>query len=168
MISLRDHGRACTVAHVTTEAKTAKGNFYRYFASWDVLLDAVRDRLLDDYRRRLEIATDDDAAIDWWELTAEEIGRFIDFHVELGVVHEIVFHRPGTNDTSEEQGADEILASLLAAGIKAGAFRAVDTTTMGTLLFHTLHGAADEISRGGDRTRIQQGVTDVFRAVLTT
>ena len=167
IVALRTHGRTCTVAHVTTEADTAKGNFYRYFASWDQLLDAVRDHLLDDYRRRLEQRLTDAQPVDWWQLLAHEIRNYIDFQVELGIVHDIVFHRPGAAETTNKRGADQILESLLVAGADDGTFRATDTETMATLLFHTLHGAADEISHGADRSRTETGVIELFSAVLT-
>ncbi|WP_449066029.1 TetR/AcrR family transcriptional regulator [Planomonospora algeriensis] len=47
---LREQGEpANRAAAVTAEAGTAKGTFYVYFPSWEDLLVAVHDRLMDDY-----------------------------------------------------------------------------------------------------------------------
>lgn len=166
MDQLRAHGTDTTVASITTAAGTAKGNFYRYFATWDEMLDAARDQVMADYRAGIDerIAADTDA--DWWTVLDREIEHYIDEQLGLGQLHHLLFHRADAADDIGG-GAPAIIQGFIATGIADGTFRAVDSETLGRLLFHTLHGAADDIAAGADRAATLAAVIDIVRRVLT-
>jgi AcrR family transcriptional regulator len=159
----------CRVEDVTTEAGTAKGNFYRYFPTWEDLLLAVRDHLLDNYadeiRQRLAVRT----SADWWEALEEEIDCFIEFQRELGALHDVAFHGSASRarPIDEERQATTIIATFLARGIAAGAFTAVDVNPTAALIFYVLHGAVDEIRAGADREEMRKAALHVLKRALT-
>ena len=145
---LRERGPTeCRVEDITTEAGTAKGNFYRYFPTWDDLLVAVRDHIMDRYtddvRRRLAAGHGGD----WWTLLEEEVDRFLDFQLWLGGLHDAVFHGPASvaRPVDSARSAGPLIAALLTAGVADGAFARIDVGPTAALLFSVLHGAADEI-----------------------
>ena len=55
----------CRVEDITAEAATAKGNFYRYFPTWDDLLLAVREQVLDRYREEVRARYAGRSDVDW-------------------------------------------------------------------------------------------------------
>jgi AcrR family transcriptional regulator len=158
----------CRVEDITTAAGTAKGNFYRYFATFDDLLVAVRDHLLDRYRREVEQRLAARTTLDWWTVLEEEVDAFLDFQVGSGRLHDAVFHSPATAATpaDEHRSADTLIAELLRAGIADGAFAAVDIDPTAVLLFHVLHGAGDDIAAGRDRDRARNAALHIIRATL--
>ncbi|MEM7092608.1 MAG: TetR/AcrR family transcriptional regulator [Actinomycetota bacterium] len=164
MDQLRAHGSNCTVASITDAAGTAKGNFYRYFESWDALLDAARERVMSDYRRGMDDRIAADPGADWWTVLEREVEQYIDEQLDLGPLHELLFHRVGAS--SLDDGAPEIIQGFIALGVADGTFRPVDGATLGRLLFHTLHGAADDIAAGVDRDATVAGVLEIVRSVL--
>jgi AcrR family transcriptional regulator len=166
---LRDHGPGgCRVEDVTTAAGTAKGNFYRYFPTWDALLIAVRDHLLDSYREDLTRRYGDVSRIDWWAALDSEIDRFLDFQVGLGGLHEAIFHGPAASaePSRPQRSAASILAWFISAGIADGAFAAADVEITAVLLFALLHAAADAITSGTDRGRVRQATCELAHRML--
>jgi AcrR family transcriptional regulator len=166
---LRDRGPAHTrVQDVTTAAGTAKGNFYRYFDSIDDLLVAVRDRLLDDYYVALAQRRAADPDPDWWRVLEEETRRFLSFHLDLGPLHDVLFHGPAAEGAPipPERNAGHAIATLLEAARAAGAVDVDDLETVGELVFHTVHGAADTIRAGADRRRVEDALIEMLRRAL--
>jgi AcrR family transcriptional regulator len=165
---LREQGPdSCRVEDVTCEAGTAKGNFYRYFPTWDDLLAAVRSHLLDSYREELTERYQDLSVVDWWEVVDAEIDHFVTFQLGLGGLHEAAFHGPAGQRPSEQRdSAASILAELLAAGIADGSFFPVDIETTATLLFDLLHAAADAVARGMDREAVVTTTRRIFHRTL--
>jgi len=166
---LRDRGPGgCRVEDITAEARTAKGNFYRYFATWDDLLVAVRDHLLDAYREDLAQRYASVPQIELWETVDEEIDRFIAFQLDLGGLHEAVFHGPAAVERPVEKhrSAASMLAGLLTTGIADGVFAAVDIDTTAVLLFDVLHGAADAIASGMDREEVLRSARRIVHRTL--
>ena len=159
----------CRVADITTAAGTAKGNFYRYFDSFDDLLVGVRDHLLDRYRReverRLEARGD---APDWWEVLDTEIDAFLDFQADLGPLHDVAFHSDAASSQPIEpdRSAGALIAAFLQAGIDDGSFAAVDVDATAALLFHVLHGAADQIAAGDDPERTREAARHLITSTL--
>jgi AcrR family transcriptional regulator len=153
---LRSQGpEGCRVEDITNAAGTAKGNFYRYFPTWDDLLIAVRDHLLDAYSTDLAERYTGLSTVDWWAVLDDEIRRFIDFQIGLGGLHQAIFHGPATatHPIETHRSAAATVAFLLTAGIAAGAFAPVDVDATAPLLFHLLHSAADAIASGLGRER---------------
>jgi AcrR family transcriptional regulator len=166
---LRARGPAgCRVEDITTEAGTAKGNFYRYFPTWDDLLLAVRDHVLDSYREDLARRYANADRINWWTAADEEIDRFLDFQLSLGGLHQAIFHGPAAQARriDEERSAVAMLAWFLTAGISAGAFGALDVEVIARLIFDVLHGAADAIAAGMDDQRVRMAIRHVVHRTL--
>jgi AcrR family transcriptional regulator len=158
----------CRVEDVTTAAGTAKGNFYRYFPTFDDLLVAVRDHLLDAYRSEVEQRLATRATVDWWAVLDDEVDAFLDFTVGSGRLHQAAFHSPAAvaKPIDESRSADGLIAELLRAGIADGTFAEVDVPPTAALLFHVLHGAADDVMAGRDRARAREAALHIIRATL--
>jgi len=166
---LRERGpQACRVEDVTAEAGTAKGNFYRYFQTWDALLVAVRDHLLDTYRDDLARRYADAGRIDWWSGLDAEIGRFLEFQLDLGGLHQAIFHGPAARaePSDPSRSAASSVAWFISAGITDGAFAAADVEVTATLLFALLHAAADAILSGTARDRVMQTTLHLAHRML--
>lgn len=166
---LRERGPAnCRVEDVTAEAGTAKGNFYRYFPTWDDLLLAVRDRVLESYQDAITLRYPDRSRVVWWDVVDEEIDRFITFQLNLGGLHEAIFHGAAAEARPIEQdrSAASIVAGLLAAGIADGEFFPVDVNTTATLLFELLHASADAIASGMDYAAVVATTRFIFHRTL--
>lgn len=165
---LRVRGPAnCRVEDITTEAGTAKGNFYRYFPTWDDLLSEVRAHLLQSYAEQFLRRYEDRASVDWWAALDEEVDRFVEFRLELGSLHDVAFH-----DSSEatpalkHRSASSMVAWFLSEGIAAGSFAEVDVESTASLVFHLLHAAADEIALGSDQEKMRQAVLNLLHRAL--
>jgi AcrR family transcriptional regulator len=166
---LKEKGPAgCRVEDITAAAGTAKGNFYRYFPTWDDLLVAVRDHILNAYGHELRQRHADLANVEWWSVLDEETERFIDFQLDLGALHEAIFHGPAAavRPIEKHRSAASMLGLLLAAGIAQGAFAPVDTDITAPLMFDLLHGAADAIASGMDRERVTRATLYVLHRTL--
>ena len=166
---LRDRGPVdCRIEDITTQAGTAKGNFYRYFPTWTDLLLAVRDEILLSYGAALADRYADVTHIDWWTAVDEEIDRFLDYQLELGGLHAAIFHGPlaESRPTYETRSAVSLLAWFLSNGIAAGAFAPVDVPTTSALLFDMLHGAADAIASGVDNDQIRETLRYIVHRTL--
>jgi AcrR family transcriptional regulator len=154
---LREMGPdGCRIEDVTDAAGTAKGNFYRYFPTWDDLVVAVRDHILDSYRAELATRYGDLSSVDWWRALDDEVERFVEFQLALGGLHDVVFHGPAASarPRDADRSASSMIAAFLTAGIADGAFEPVDVGVTALLLFDVLHGAADAVASGQDRQRV--------------
>lgn len=158
----------CRVEDITIEAKTAKGNFYRYFPTWDDLLVAVRDNLMEGYARGIQQRFEAQGTVDWWKTLSDEVDRFLDFQLGLGRLHDAVFHGPvsGARPIAIDHSAATLIAGFIGGGIAAGAFRTVDVDPTAALLFYVLHGAADEIAAGADRVQVRKATMHLIERTL--
>jgi len=166
---LRERGPGgCRVEDITAEAGTAKGNFYRYFPTWDDLLVAVRDHVVDSYGEELARRFVGLDPIDWSRAMDEEIDRFLDFQLGLGGLHQAIFHGPAAQarPVEEHRSAVSMLAWLVSAGISDGAFAPVDVEAVAPLIFELLHGAADAIASGLDDERVRRATHHIVRRTL--
>jgi AcrR family transcriptional regulator len=166
---LRDLGpEACRIEDITEAAGTAKGNLYRHFATWDELMVAVRDHVLDCYRTELLQRYSDPSSVDWWVALDYEIERFVDFQLGLGGLHEAIFHGLAASAHPREthRSASFMIAVFLAAGIEHGAFAPVDVEVIAPLLFQVLHGAADAVASGTDRERVLDATLQIVHRTL--
>lgn len=155
---------AVRVEDIVREARAAKGTFYLYFASWDDLLLALRERIFTRFDERYPLPADSNRAMDWLKLVDTMAIGFIDYTLTLGGLHRAVFHGPvALGAISEHRGAVGRIASLIDTGAKAGAFAKVDAQTTAQLLFAMLHEAVDAIEAGQDRSRVVRAV----RALLS-
>lgn len=162
---LRDHDPAdVRVEDVTQAAGAAKGTFYVYFSSWNDLLVAARDHILSTYTEEvLDRFAAAGTAAHWWTILEEECARFVDFHLELGTIHQAIFHGSASEDLVEHERSDErVISRLLRQGMALGACRPLDADIAAPLVFAVLHATADSISRSGDRG----GRLDMLLAML--
>lgn len=155
------------VEDVTDEAGAAKGTFYRYFASWEDLLVAVRGYLLSTYVAEMHAKFEAAARSDWWAAFESECVRFVDFVVGLGALHKAIFHGPiADRPIEDELSSGTVIAVMLGKGIQAGACRSVDVDIAAPLLFSVLHATADGIAQSGDRERRIDSMLEMLRAWL--
>lgn len=153
---------------VTAEADAAKGTFYVYFASWEEMLLAVRERVLHNYATRLQHYAETTGPIDWWHALDTECDAAIDFIGQPGGLHEVVFHSTAALTPADD--AHDLIAAtgrLLRRAIDDGAFRAVDPHITATVLIAILHAAADAIAAGGPPLQWRQAIRDLTRRWLT-
>jgi AcrR family transcriptional regulator len=164
----RDAAASVRVEDITRSAGTAKGNFYRYFSSVDDLLVAVRDHVLDQYIAAASERRARDTDPDWWQVIEDETRRFLDYQRDLGALHDVLFHSAATATTpiAPERSAGRLVAELIRSGKEHGAFVVDDAETLGELLFHTVHGAADAIRDGASRARVERAVLELLRRAL--
>lgn len=165
---LKQHGNAARVQDVTAAANASKGTFYLYFPSWDDMLVAVRDHLLDDYAVGIRSRMADTNRAEWLALLDQECVHFIDFITKQWSLHEAVFHGPiAGRPIDDERSATRLISELLRAGIEAGAFASVDIEPSSRLIFSALHGAADAIRQGGDRDRFIRSLRQLLHHWLS-
>ena len=164
---LREKGpQRSRVEDVTRYAGAAKGTFYLYFSSWEELLLALRDRLISTYAEDMRVRIGASAGMTW-PLFESECIRFVDFVVELGELHEAIFHGPNQTDPAgKERRADTLLAEMIDAGIGVGVFRPVDAGLAAPLVFSILHTTADGINLSGGRAAKLDTMVGLLRAWL--
>ncbi|MEV4018781.1 TetR/AcrR family transcriptional regulator [Nonomuraea angiospora] len=166
-IRLLDSGQDVTnwVQAVTAEADAAKGTFYVYFSSWEEMVAAVRDRVLQGYVDRFNRLAESAEPIDWWATLDAECEAAIEVIARPGGLHTAVFHSHPGPASADEGRRDTIaaIAKALRRGMDDGAFRQVDPHITATLLFTVLHGAADAIAAGEQRQPWLAAVRDLAR-----
>lgn len=163
---LRRNGPAdCQVQDITTEAGTAKGNFYRYFLTWEDLLAAVRDHVMDEYADDLRRRVADRGVVDWWNALEEEVDVFLDFQLGLEGLHHVAFHGPASRarPIEPERRAISLIGAFLCGGVRAAAFANVDIGPTAAPLFAVLHGVADALAAGTDRDEFRNAALHVTR-----
>lgn len=154
------------VEDVTARAGAAKGTFYLYFPSWNDLLVAVRTHLLSSYINEMSRRWTDESA-NWWVSFEKECLYFVDYIVELGNLHQAIFHGPIADQPIEaELSANTLLSSLLNEGIESGHCRPVDVEAAAPLLFSVLHTTADGILHEGDKQQKTASLIELLRAWL--
>jgi AcrR family transcriptional regulator len=155
------------VEDVTRAAGAAKGTFYVYFRSWDDLLLQVRDHIVDSYTTDLRARMAAVRPSGWWPAFEAEIVRAVDYVVELGPLHQAVFHGDITEPPQADgPSADFIFAELLRGGIAGGACRPVDVQAAAPILFAVLHATADAVARTREREPHVSTMVDLLRSWL--
>ena len=155
------------VEDVTRAAGAAKGTFYLYFPSWNDLLVAVRDHILSTYGAEVGARMAAATPSKWWQAMESECVRFVDFVLELGDLHQAIFHGPIADQLADASDATQaLIAQLLRAGAAAGACRPVDADAAAPLLFSVLHTTVDEIARSGGREQRIELMLELLRAWL--
>ncbi|MEV4095122.1 TetR/AcrR family transcriptional regulator [Streptosporangium saharense] len=157
------------VQSVTAEADAAKGTFYLYFSSWEEMLVAVRNRVLQDSVDRFQRLAESTEPIDWWATLDVECTAAIESIARHGGLHAAVFHSNSAL-TPADEGRQNIIAAIARAlqrGIDEGAFRRVTPHVAATLLFTVLHSAADAIVAGEQPRPWLEGIRDLTRHWLT-
>ncbi|MEV1239111.1 TetR/AcrR family transcriptional regulator [Nonomuraea sp. NPDC050022] len=169
-IRLLNSGQDVTnwVQAVTAEADAAKGTFYVYFSSWEEMLVAVRNRVLQDYVDRFQGLAESTEPIDWWATLDAECAAAVESIARQGGLHTAVFHTNSALGPMNEgqQATIAAIAKALHRGMDEGAFRPIDPHVAATILFTVLHSAADAIAAGEQPQRWLAVVHDLTRRWL--
>lgn len=136
---------ATTVDDIAALAGVAKGTFYHYFQTKTDMLDALRTRFCDAFMGKVITAVE--TCPDDWDCRLEAwIHSTVDAYFEMYGLHDVVFYgaEMPIREVMSEIPPVIHLAELLAAGAAAGAWTVDDPRSVALVMFHGLHGAADE------------------------
>jgi AcrR family transcriptional regulator len=138
---------AATVEEITAAAGVSKGSFYLHFPSKDHLLHALRERLGEELAAEVVALDRPTRRRDWPDFTRRFIRRAIEAQVERADLHDLLTAVAHGHDVEGEgdprNPAERALASVIEAGIAAGAYRVDDTEATVRLLFALVHAAGD-------------------------
>jgi AcrR family transcriptional regulator len=135
-----------TVDEITAHAHVAKGTFYRYFATRDEIVIALRNevgqRIIADVVAR--VPSPWTTADDWWSAVDAAIATFLDYLLDHADEHNALWH--GSASTIGVPASDEVfpaLVELVDQGAAAGFFVVDDTWLTVMMLFGAVHASAD-------------------------
>jgi AcrR family transcriptional regulator len=165
---LRRDGGKVRVDDIVRAAGAAKGTFYLYFETWDDLLATLRSKVVAEVVAAHPMPAPGEA-IDWLALLNRQAVAFIDAAIEMGGLHEVLYHSDFTvrRPPPLEEDAIARFVEIVAAGQAAGDFPAGDAATTAQLLFGTIHQALDMIVAGADRKRTLAALERILRASLS-
>lgn len=160
---------ATTVDDIAEAAGVAKGTFYHYFRSKSDLLDALRDRFTAELMCRVSTVVEAREPDDWWGRLESWLTATVHAYFDMRDLHDVVFHgaemplRCAMGDVPVVQD----LARLLQEGARAGAWAELPCSDTAVVMFHGLHGAADEaIVTGGSSADVAQLLSRLYVAML--
>lgn len=167
-----DKGVAATsVDDITSAAQVAKGTFYVYFASRDAMLSALQERFILAFCERIRQAVDRHRAGNWEARLRTWFETALDGLLGQVMLHDMLFHdvRPGDREVMKDNPVIVQLAALLREGAEAGAWQAADPHSLAIMMFHAMHGLADEaVVRGtaDRRARMVNLLTSTFAGAM--
>jgi AcrR family transcriptional regulator len=145
VLRARGAGEA-TIDEITAHAHVAKGTFYRYFATKDDIVIALRNevgqRIVADVIA--QVPPPWTTADDWWGAVDAAVTTFLDYLLDHADEHKALWH--GSASTIDVAASDEVfstLVELVEEGNTAGFFAVDDTWLTVMMLFGTVHSAAD-------------------------
>jgi AcrR family transcriptional regulator len=160
---------ATTVDEIVEMAGVAKGTFYHYFKSKSDLLDALRDRFVTELMRRVNGKVGAHTPDDWTGRLETWLTETVHAYFDMRELHDVVFHgaemplRVAMGDVPVVQD----LARLLEDGAKAGAWAELPWSDTAVVMFHGLHGAADEaIVTGGGPADVARLLSRLYVSML--
>lgn len=142
-----DKGVAATsVDDITAAAQVAKGTFYVYFASRDAMLSVLQERFILAFCERIRQAMDRHRAGNWEARLRTWFETALDGLLGQVMLHDMLFHdvRPGDREVMKDNPVIVQLAGLLRQGAEAGAWHVSDPHSLAIMMFHAMHGLADE------------------------
>lgn len=165
---IRVKGETCRVEDIVAAAGAAKGTFYLYFSSWEDLLFSLRQRAFENFNLQYPIPQQSKRPVDWMTILEKVAVGFVDFVIELGGIHRVVFHGPfaDNNPVAEGFAAEGPFVDILKAGMAARTFKKSDPEITAHLLFAMVHSAADAVSHGQDRSQILKTMRLLLRRSL--
>lgn len=163
-----------TVADIAEAAGVAKGTFYLYFDSKEVLLGALKERFADDLIARATSLLARVGRDDWWALVDATAESMIDFMLENRDLIQVFVQEGLTPETSgvfadTEARLRDMFATGIKAGVEAGAFRVSDPVLTASLLQHAVRGTTEHLilyGEGLDRDRVVAGAKELIRKAL--
>lgn len=161
---------ATSVDDIVAAAGVAKGTFYLYFSSKEMLLLALRKRFVTSFCTLAGQALSRPRADHWRARLRAWTRACVHAYLDQVALHDLVFHdfQPHHRQATCHNPVVEEFAEFLNAGVRAGAWT-LDQPRLTALMFcHALHGAVDDAVAGGapDRRRLVQGIGDFFERAL--
>ncbi|MFT3802405.1 MAG: TetR/AcrR family transcriptional regulator [Burkholderiaceae bacterium] len=146
---------ATSVEDIAGAAQVAKGTFYLYFTSRDAMLDALQQRFMQTYCERIEQAMARCRPDDWNARLRNWCKTSLDGLLEQVMLHDMLFHdvRPDDRGFMMRNPVITQLAELLRAGARAGAWQVSDARGLAVMMFHSMHGLADDAVAHGTAER---------------
>jgi AcrR family transcriptional regulator len=165
---------AATVAAITRRAGTAKGNFYRYFASKEALLAALKEQFIVEMLDEVVAMASRVGSEDWWTLTDTFVTATIDSLLSRLDRIAIFYAEPTSADTMKyfldgENQIDAVIAAGIRAGVDAGAFDVEDPEMTATILQHGVFATIEHAVIHGDvidRDRLVAATLSIARRAL--
>jgi len=163
-----------SVDDITTGAQVSKGTFYLYFSSREELLGALRERFIQGFCQRVDAAVRRRTASGekgWNARLRAWFTAMLDGLLDQVMLHDMLFHdpHPASRELMKHNPIITQLEALLEAGAAAGAWRVADRHAVAIMMFHSMHGLADDAVAHGttaQRARIVRRLTDTFAAAL--
>lgn len=167
---------ATSIDDIASAAEVAKGTFYLYFASKEVLLHELQERFVTRFLERLEAAMDR-CGPDRWRLRLQAwVKTIIEGYLENIRLHDVIFHEThhqqyDRHSMTHNPVIDQ-LTTLFGGGAKAGAWVSEDPRATAIMFFHAMHGGVDAAiadSKKVNRVKLIRSITTfIERAVNAT
>ena len=164
-----------SVAAIAEAAGVAKGSFYRYFASREELVAALKQRFVDDFLSEVSGFAERIGIDDWWTLVDAFVARMVEALVERRDLIRIFAAQPSGDGAIElflesEERIDAVVAGGIRAGNEAGVFAVDDPEMTATLLQHAVTATVEHaIVHGSDADwpRLTKAAQRLARAALS-
>ena len=166
---------ATSVAAIAEAAGVAKGSFYRYFASREELVAALKQRFVDELLAEVSGFADRLGVDDWWTLVDEFVARMVEALVERRDLIRIFAAQPSGEGAIElflesEERIDAVIAGGIEVGAEAGVFEVADPAMTATLLQHAVTATVEHAIVHGteaDWARLTRAAQRLTRAALS-
>lgn len=137
---------SASIEEIAARAGVAKGTFYLYFKTKDEALQALRERFVDRFLVRLQMAVAKQPLDAWVQRLDAWVGAAVEMYLDEFALHDLVFHdvRPAQRNMRTENIVTVNLAELVADGVKAGAFISGNPRRSAVMLFGAVHEAVDD------------------------
>lgn len=152
---------ATSIEDITSAAHVAKGTFYLYFESRDAMLSALQMRFIQGFCDRIQVAIDKCPAHDWNARLSSWFSCAIDELLGHLMLHDMLFHDTRPSEGRQLLSSNPVLTQLtdlLESGVQAGVWHITNPYAMAIMIFHSMHGLADEA--------VTQGTTDLRQPLV--
>jgi len=165
---------ATSVAAIAAAAGVAKGSFYRYFASREELMAALKARFIDDLLAEVAGFGERIGQDDWWVLADDFCAAMVDALLNRRDLIRIFSAQPSADESvrlflAGEDRIDAFIAAGIEAGVAAGLFHVADPAMTATLLQHALSATVEHAivhALDVDRDRLVAATQRLVRAAL--
>jgi AcrR family transcriptional regulator len=137
---------ATSIDDIASAAEVAKGTFYLYFSSKEVLLHELQERFVTAFLQRLEVAMDRCGPDRWRPRLQAWVKTIIEGYLENVRLHDVIFHESHQQYDRHSMSHNPVidqLTTLFGEGAKAGAWVSEDPRATAVMFFHALHGGVD-------------------------
>ncbi|UXI02373.1 TetR/AcrR family transcriptional regulator [Photobacterium sp. TY1-4] len=164
--------RATRIEDIAAAAQVAKGTFYIYFKSRDALLRALQQRFMVSFCEQIDTALAHCPPDDWESQLRTWFATALDGLLGQILRHDMLFEdvRPSEDrQLMADNPVIEQLCALLQSGVQANAWQTPDPRMTALMIFHAMHGLANEaLAQGnaGHRAPLVDMLTDTFGKAL--